>query len=138
MKIFQNRIFIGGLCIVLAAVVAFVVVPSLNNNKGKTRKIIKLKDDIVSGTKINEEMITETEVGSYGLPDNIITNKNDIVGKYSNCDIKSEDLVMSSKLSEFAADERLDKIHSNGQTEYFQCVFQQGYGYLKANSLSLY
>ena len=115
MKIFQNRIFIGGLCIVLAAVVAFVVVPSLNNNKGKTRKIIKLKDDIVSGTKINEEMITETEVGSYGLPDNIITNKNDIVGKYSNCDIKSEDLVMSSKLSEFAADERLDKIHSNGQ-----------------------
>lgn len=115
MKIFQNRIFIGGLCIVLAAVVAFVVVPSLNNSKGKTRKIIKLKDDIVSGTKINEEMITETEVGSYGLPDNIISNKNDIVGKYSNCDIKSEDLVMSSKLSEFAADERLDKIYSNGQ-----------------------
>ena len=115
MKIFQNRIFVGALCIILAAVVAFVVVPSLNNTKGKTQKVIKLKDDIVSGTKINEEMITETEVGSYGLPDNIITKKDDIVGKYSNCDIKSEDFVVASKLSDFAADERLDKIHSNGQ-----------------------
>ena len=115
MKIFQNRIFVGGLCIVLAAVVAFVVVPALNNAKGKTLKVIKLKNDIVSGTRIEEDMITETEVGSYGLPENIIINKDDVVGKYSNCDIKSEDFVVASKLSDFAADERLDKIYSNGQ-----------------------
>ena len=87
----------------------------MNNAKRKTLKVIKLKNDVVSGTRIDEDMITETEVGSYGLPENIITNKDDVVGKYSNCDIKSEDFVVASKLSDFAADERLDKIHSNGQ-----------------------
>ena len=115
MKIFQNRIFVGGLCIVFSALIAFVVIPSINNARGKTQKVIKLKTDIDSGVQISEDMITETEVGSYGLPENIIINKDDIVGKYSNGNIKSEDLIVSSKLSEYAADERLDKIHSNGQ-----------------------
>lgn len=115
MKFFQNRFFVGSMCIVLSAVLAFVVIPSLNKSKSETQTIIKMKIDIPAGTKIEESMITETEVGSYGLPENTITDKNDVIGKYSNCDIKHEDIIVSSKLSEYAADERLDRIAANGQ-----------------------
>lgn len=115
MRIFQNKIFIGGACIILAAVFAFLILPGLYKSKGKTIKVIKLNHDISSGVQINEDMLSEHEIGSYGLPESVVTDKDAVIGKYSNCSIKSEDLILTSKLSDFAADERLDKIHSNGQ-----------------------
>ena len=115
MKLFQNRFFVGSLCIITSAMLAFIVVPMLNNSKSQTEVIVKVKTDIQAGTKIDESMIIETEVGSYGLPENTITDKADIIGKYSNCDIKKEDIIIMSKLSEYAADERLDRILANGQ-----------------------
>ncbi|MBS7306095.1 MAG: Flp pilus assembly protein CpaB, partial [Lachnospiraceae bacterium] len=84
-------------------------------SKSQTEVIVKVKTDIQAGTRIDESMIIETEVGSYGLPENTITDKADIIGKYSNCDIKKEDIIIASKLSEYAADERLDRILANGQ-----------------------
>ena len=115
MRIFQNKIFIGGACIILAAVFAFLILPGLYKSKGKTIKVIKLNHDISSGVQINEDMLSEHEIGSYGLPESVVTDKDAVIGKYSNCSIKSEDLILTSKLSDFAADERLDKIHSNCQ-----------------------
>lgn len=73
------------------------------------------KSDVQAGTRIDESMIVETEVGSYGLPENTITDKADIIGKYTNCAIIKDDIIVASKLSEYAADERLDRILSNGQ-----------------------
>ena len=41
MKIFQNRLFVGGMCIVLSAVIAFAVVPLINKSKSNTETVIK-------------------------------------------------------------------------------------------------
>lgn len=115
MKFFQNRFFVGSLCIITSAILAFIIVPSVNNSKSQTEMVIKIKSDVQAGTRIDESMIVETEVGSYGLPENTITDKADIIGKYSNCAITKDDIIVASKLSEYAADERLDRILSNGQ-----------------------
>lgn len=115
MRVFQNRIVVGSVCILLAAIVAFFIVPGINKSKNQTEKIIKFTENVYAGTKIEENMITETEVGSYGLPKTIVKSKEDIIGKYANCDIKADDLILSDKLSDYAANERLDRIYQNGQ-----------------------
>ena len=114
MKIFQNKIVIGVICIVIAAILAFFFLPSISKSKSNTEKIYTVKNAITEGTKIEESMLTEKEVGSYGLPQSIIKDKDKIVGKYASCDISPDDLILSSKLSDYAANQKLDKIMSQG------------------------
>ena len=114
-KLFQNKMIVGGLCILLAAVLSFVVLPGINHNKSETVKIIKLKNDISAGAVINDDMVEEKEVGSYGLPASIVTDRNDVIGKYAVTDIKKDDLILKDKISEYAANARLDDILQSGK-----------------------
>lgn len=114
MKIFHNKTFVGGVCIVLAAIFAFLLLPSMNKKKGETQTVYKLKTSVSAGTQITVEMLDDKEVGSYGLPETIVKNKDDIIGKYTNCSISAEDYILTTKLSEFAADAQLDKVSANG------------------------
>lgn len=115
MKIFQNKIFIGIACIVTAAVMAFILLPSVNRNKNGTVKILKLKENISAGTQIEEAMLEEKEVGKLGLPESVVSDKNAIVGKFAACSISSDDLILTSKLSDYAASKKLDNVMNNGK-----------------------
>ena len=115
MKFLQNKIIIGTLCIIVAGAFAFGVLPSMYKGKGGTEKIVKVNATISAGTKIEEAMLVETEVGSFGLPENVIRDKQDVVGKFARTEISADDLILKSKLSDFAANEKLDGIKSNGQ-----------------------
>ncbi len=115
MKFLQNKIVIGGGCILLAAVFAFALLPNMYKNKGGTEKIIKVNTTVTAGTKIEETMLVEAEVGSYGLPDNVVKNKDEVVGKYSKTDITPDDMILKTKISEFAANEKLDSILASGK-----------------------
>ncbi len=114
-KLFQNKILLGIICIVLSAILSFVILPGINKNKGETVKVIKLKTDITAGTTITEEMLEEKEVGSYGIPQNTVKDKDEIVGKFASVDIMKDDLILSDKISEYAANARLDEIMGKGQ-----------------------
>ena len=115
MKIFQNKIFVGVGCVVLAAVMAFILLPSVNRSKNGTVKILKLKENISAGTQIDEAMLEEKEVGKYGLPESIVNDKDKVVGKFAVCSISSDDLILSSKLSDFAASKKLDGVMNAGK-----------------------
>lgn len=99
----------------IAAILTFFLLPSINKGKNGTVKVIKLTQQVASGTKIEESTLEEKEVGGYGLPENTIKEKDQIIGKYSNCTIMPDDLILTSKLSDYAADQRLDAIMANGQ-----------------------
>lgn len=114
MKIFQNKIVVGVICIVIAAILAFVFLPSISKSKSNTETIFVVKNAVAEGTKIEESMLVEKEVGSYGLPQSIIKDKDKIVGKYASCNITPDDFILSSKLSDFAANQKLDKVMSQG------------------------
>lgn len=115
MKIFQNKIFIGIACIVTAAVMAFILLPSVNRNKNGTVKILKLKENISAGTLIEETMLEEKEVGKLGLPESVVSDKKAVVGKFATCSISSDDLILASKLSDYAASKKLDNVMNNGK-----------------------
>ena len=59
MKIFQNKIVVGVICIVIAAILAFFFLPSISKSKSNTEKIYAVKNAVAEGTKIEESMLLE-------------------------------------------------------------------------------
>ncbi len=71
-KLIQNKLFIGILCIVLAAVIAFLLLPRFYKSQAATENIIRVTQDIPTGTVLTNEMVTTSEVGSFGLSSDVL------------------------------------------------------------------
>ena len=96
----KNRTIIGIVCIVLALVVTFAVAPLVNKLSDSCTDIVRLKNDIVQGHMIQESDIEVVTVGSTGLPTNIITKKEAVVGKFAACDLKANTDLLQSMISD--------------------------------------
>ena len=96
----KNRTIIGIVCIVLALVVTFAVAPLVNKLSDSRTDIVRLKSDIVQGHMIQESDIEVVTVGSTGLPTNIITKKEAVVGKFAACDLKANTDLLQSMISD--------------------------------------
>lgn len=96
---FKNRTAIGIACIVLALVIAFGISPLINNAAKAQTVIVRVDKDILSGQKITADRIEKVTVGGYNLPDNVIRQTGDVVGKYATADFKKGDYILSSKVS---------------------------------------
>lgn len=114
-KFRDSRIIIGSICIAVAAALAFVALPKAYNKKASTVKVCRLIEDIPEGTKIDSAMVTEIEIGAYGLPDTAIRNRDEIANKYSKTAISRYDLLFPDKFVEYLSDETLDRIMADGQ-----------------------
>ena len=113
----KNRTIIGIVCIVLALVVTFAVAPLVNKLSDSRTDIVRLKNDIVQGHMIQESDIEVVTVGSSGLPTNIITKKEAVVGKFAACDLKSNTNLLKSMISD-NSDRADDVFHTlNGQKQ---------------------
>lgn len=110
MKLIKNRIFLSAVCLLMAGAVAFGLLPKLYKDKGATRTILRAVEDIPAGTKIQEKQLTSVEVGSFGLPENIITDSTQVVDKIARMDIVKGDYLFTQKLGDYTADEKLDHI----------------------------
>lgn len=106
---------VGGICIVIAAVLAFLVLPGMYKKKEKTIMVCKLQTEIAAGTKIEKEMLKEVEVGSYGLPESVVKNPDDIMGKYAKISMTPDDYLLSSRFEDYVSDEKLDKVIAEGK-----------------------
>ena len=96
----KNRTIIGIVCIVLALVVTFAVAPLVNKLSDSRTDIVRLKNDIDQGHMIQESDIEVVTVGSTGLPTNIITKKEAVVGKFAACDLKANTDLLQSMISD--------------------------------------
>lgn len=99
MKIFRNRTVIGVLCILLALVICFGVTPLFSRSASEKAEIVRVTADIKEGDEITAEMVQTVEVGAYNLPSGIMTEKDEVVGKYATADLKAGDYILASKLS---------------------------------------
>ena len=80
LRIFKNKWFISTVCILLAAIFAFMVLPQLYQRQSSTASIVELKKNVNYGTVITDDMLTTTEVGTYGLSNNVVRDKSEIIG----------------------------------------------------------
>ena len=105
MKIFRNRTVIGVLCILLALIICFGVTPLFSRSASEKTEIVRVTMDIKEGDEITAEMVQTVEVGAYNLPQNLMTDKKEVVGKYATADLTAGDYILSSKLSAVPAAE---------------------------------
>ncbi len=106
----DSRLIIGAVCILVSAALAFGILPQIYRSKNRTIRICRLRSNIPSGTLIEENMLYESEIGSYGLPEGVITDKAEILGKYSKTEISGKDLLFADRFAEYMSDARLDKL----------------------------
>lgn len=100
MKILKNRVFIGISCLVLAALIAFVAVPVINQLTTNTIEVIRVKEDVGMGTQLTEDMLEKVEIGELNLPDTPATDAKQVVGLYVTVDMKAHDVVYSQKVTD--------------------------------------
>lgn len=105
MKIFRNRTVIGVLCILLALIICFGVTPLFSRSASEKTEIVRVTMDIKEGDEITAEMVQTVEVGAYNLPQNLMTDKKEVVGKYATANLAAGDYILSSKLSAVPAAE---------------------------------
>ena len=105
MKIFRNRTVIGVLCILLALIICFGVTPLFSRSASEKTEIVRVTKDIKEGDEITAEMVQTVEVGAYNLPQNLMTDKKEVVGKYATADLAAGDYILSNKLSDVPAAE---------------------------------
>lgn len=99
MNIFRNRTMIGVLCILLALIICFGVTPMFSRSASEKAEIVRVTADIKEGEEITAEMVQTVEVGAYNLPSGIMTEKDEVIGKYATADLKVGDYILASKLS---------------------------------------
>lgn len=99
MNIFRNRTVIGVLCILLALIICFGVTPMFSRSASEKAEIVRVTADIKEGDEIIAEMVQTVEVGAYNLPADIMTEKDEVIGKYATADLKVGDYILASKLS---------------------------------------
>lgn len=105
-KVFKSKIFLGIICLVLAAVIAFLLLPRFYASKSNTTQAIKVTQDIPVGTVITNEMVAQVEVGAYGLPDNVARTTENIIGMVASENMYTGEFLTGARLlteAEYAA-----------------------------------
>ena len=96
---FKSKLAVGILCVVLAAVIAFVGIPALNHTKTATRIAVRVRVDVPQGTKLTAEMLTAAEVGAYGLPEGIVTDQEAAIGLRAKENLYAGELLWQARLA---------------------------------------
>jgi len=110
----KSKYLAGALCLLLAAVLAFFVVPNIYRSQEATITVVRAAQDIAAGTLIEAEMLETVEVGAYNLPANAVEDSKDAVGKYAVCDLTDGDMLLSSKLEAKPGDSLLNEAIGDG------------------------
>jgi pilus assembly protein CpaB len=117
LKIFRNRTVIGVLCILLALIICFGVTPLFSRSASEKTEIVRVTKDIKEGEEITAEKVQTVEVGAYNLPQNLMTDKKEVVGKYATADLAAGDYILSSKLSAVPAAENAYLYNLDGKKQ---------------------
>jgi len=105
MGFFKNRTVIGVICIMLSLIISFGLTPLFNKSVSQKTEIVRVVKEIKSGDEITNDMVQIVEIGGYNLPDNIIKNKETVIGKYAAADLGIGDYILNTKLSDIPAAE---------------------------------
>ena len=99
-KYIKNRYVIFALCLILAGVIAFVIVPKSNKNMAESVDVVKVTKQIEKNTRITEDMLEIKHMPKQAVTQNTITDKKQIVGKVSNVQLLPEDNLVMQKFTD--------------------------------------
>lgn len=103
MSFLRNRTVIGVFCILLSVLICFGLTPLFNRAVSQKVEIVRVTQPIRAGEQITDDMVQMVQVGGYNLPDNILHEKANAVGKYATADLAVGDYIINTKISDVPA-----------------------------------
>lgn len=103
MSFLRNRTVIGVFCILLSVLICFGLTPLFNRAVSQKVEIVRVTQPIRAGEQITDDMVQLVQVGGYNLPDNVLHEKGNAVGKYATADLAVGDYIINTKLSDVPA-----------------------------------
>lgn len=95
----NNRFIFGVLSLVLAAIIAFVALPTIARQTNGKTEIVLITQPVLKGEQINSDNAGVVEVGGYNLPSNVAHQLSDVNGLYATADLSPGDYILTSKIS---------------------------------------
>ena len=95
----KSRIFLAIISLIIGLIVAFVLTPAFTNALKGKKEVVKILTDVKAGDKITHQMLAKVEVGGYNLDEEIVTDIEEVVGKYAQLDIAKNTYVYKSYIS---------------------------------------
>lgn len=95
----NNRFLFGLLSLLLAAIIAFVALPTIAKQTNGKTEIVRIKQPVLRGEQITSDCLETVEVGSYNLPANIARSAADVKGLYATADLMEGDYILNTKIS---------------------------------------
>lgn len=99
MKLLKNRTVLGLICIVLSLIISFGLTPLFNSAVQAQVEVVRLVRDVRQGERITADMVATVRVGGYNLPDSVIRQTENAVGRYARHDILSGSNIHLGNLS---------------------------------------
>ena len=95
----NNRFIFGILSLVLAAVIAFVALPTIARQTNGKTEIVRITQPVLKGEKITNDNAEVVEVGGYNLPSNVAHSMEVVEGLYVTAGLAAGDYILTSKVS---------------------------------------
>ena len=95
----NNRFIFGILSLVLAAVIAFVALPTIARQTNGKTEIVRITQPVLKGEQVTKENTEVVEVGGYNLPPNEAHSLEDVEGLDVTAELAAGDYILTSKVS---------------------------------------
>lgn len=100
MKYLKNKTVVGIIAIVFGLLICFIISPLYNRALEAKSKIIRVDKFIEKGSLINSDDVKVVEVGSYNLPEGVLIDEKEVIGKYAVADMYKDESMMKEKISD--------------------------------------
>lgn len=95
----NNRFIFGLLSLLLAAIIAFVALPTIARQTNGKTEIVRIKQPVLKGEQLTSANVEVVEVGGYNLPANAARSLDDVKGLYATADLSQGDFILTTKIS---------------------------------------
>lgn len=100
MKTQTSRIILAIVAIFLSVFIIFFIVPTIQDNAIEEVSIVVAKENIEQGRLITEENITIKQIAKKYMPEDVLTEKEQLIGQYAATNIAAGDYLFANKISE--------------------------------------
>lgn len=102
-KYIKNRYVIFALCLILAGIIAFAIVPASNKNMSELVDVVKVTRTVEKNTQITEDMLEIKQLPKQVVTENTITDKKEIIGKVAAVQLLAEDNLVIQKFADISS-----------------------------------
>ena len=95
----NSRFLYGILSILLAAIIAFIAIPTVTRKTNSKVEIVRITTALDRGDPITAKDVELAEVGGFNVPDNVATKLEDVIGTYAASSLYPGDYILSGKVS---------------------------------------